>query len=142
MAASATCVFCRIVSGDIPATKVHEDAHVVAFLDVQPLRPGHVLVVPRSHVARLHDMPHAEADALWRAVHAIAPRAEKALGASATTIGVNNGRASGQEVPHVHVHIVPRKEGDGAGPFHAAFPDRPSVTREEMQAIAERMRSG
>ena len=129
------------MKGDIPSYKVHEDAHAVAFLDIQPLREGHALVIPKQHATRLQELPPAEADALWRAVHAVAAKTEAATGATGTTVAVNNGRAAGQEVPHVHVHVVPRKEGDGAGPVHAAFPDRPSLAREELQALAERVRA-
>lgn len=137
--AAPQCIFCRIVNGEIPSTKVHEDAHTLAFLDIQPLAKGHVLVVPKTHHAHLQDMPKEGADALWHAVHALVSRVETALQAEATTVAVNNGRAAGQEVPHVHVHVVPRTSGDAGGPIHAAFPERPTVSREEMSEIQKRI---
>lgn len=133
-----SCIFCRIAKGEIPSTKVHEDPYTIAFLDIQPLAPGHVLVVPKAHLARLRDLPSASADALWRAVHAIIPRAEKAVGGEATTVAVNDGRAAGQEIAHAHVHIVPRKTGDHGGPIHAVFSQRPTLSKEELAAIAKR----
>ena len=117
-----SCIFCRIVAGEIPAEVVFRAPDVVAFLDLQPLADGHVLVVPRAHAACVEDLKPAEADALFRAVVRLAGPVRAALGAAGTTIGVNNGEATGQTIPHVHVHIVPRREGDGAGSVHTIFP--------------------
>ncbi len=121
-----SCIFCRIVAGEIPAEVVAREPEVTAFLDVQPLADGHVLVVPRAHVAAIEDLPPDAADALFRAVVRLAGPVRTALGAAGTTIGVNNGEATGQTIPHVHVHIVPRREGDGAGSVHTIFPRRTS----------------
>ncbi len=117
-----TCIFCRIVAGEIPAEIVAREPEVIAFLDVQPLADGHVLVVPRAHVPRVEDLKPSAADALFRSVVRLAGPVREALAASGTTIGVNNGEATGQTIPHVHVHIVPRWEGDGAGSVHTIFP--------------------
>src|SRR5207249_6693588 len=116
------CVFCRIVAGEIPAEVVAREPEVVAFLDTHPLADGHVLVVPRAHVALVEDLEPGAADALFRAVVRLARPVREALGAAGTTIGVNNGDATGQTIPHVHVHIVPRWPGDGAGSIHTIFP--------------------
>jgi len=118
----SACIFCRIVAGEIPAEIVSREAEVVAFLDVQPLADGHVLVVPQAHVPRVEDMKPSAADALFRAVVWLARPVREALGAAGTTIGVNNGDATGQTIPHVHVHIVPRWPDDGAGSVHTIFP--------------------
>jgi histidine triad (HIT) family protein len=117
-----TCIFCRIVAGEVPAEIVAREPEVTAFLDVQPLADGHVLVVPRAHVPRVEDLKPSAADALFRAVVRLAGPVREALAAAGTTIGVNNGEATGQTIPHVHVHIVPRWEGDGAGSVHTIFP--------------------
>ena len=116
------CIFCRIVAGEIPAEIVWRDPEVVAFLDVQPLADGHVLVVPRAHAACVEDLEPTAADALFRAVVRLAGPVRVALGAAGTTIGINNGEATGQTIPHVHVHIVPRWPNDGAGTVHTIFP--------------------
>jgi histidine triad (HIT) family protein len=118
----SACIFCRIVAGEIPAEVVAREPEVVAFLDVQPLADGHVLVVPRAHVAAVEVLDAAQADALFRTVVRLAGPVRAALDAAGTTIGINNGEASGQTIPHVHVHIVPRWEGDGAGSVHTIFP--------------------
>jgi histidine triad (HIT) family protein len=134
------CIFCRIVAGEIPAEIVAHEPEVVAFLDVQPLADGHVLVVPRAHVAQVEDLEPAAADALFRAVVRLAGPVRTALGAAGTTIGINNGDATGQTIPHVHVHIVPRTEGDGAGSIHTIFPRRTSRTLPDVgAAIRQRL---
>ena len=123
-----SCIFCRIVAGEIPAEIVARDDAWVAFLDVTPLADGHVLVVPTAHVATVEELPGADADALFRAVRRLAGPVRAAVGAAGSTIGVNNGAATGQTIPHVHVHIVPRWEHDGAGSVHTIFragPRRP-----------------
>ena len=134
------CIFCRIASGDIPAEVVAQDEHTVAFLDVQPLADGHVLVVPRAHVARVEDLDAETAAALFKAVHRLAGPVREGLGAAATTIGINNGEASGQTIPHVHVHIVPRWPHDGAGTIHTMFPRRARRPLEEVGEVIRKAR--
>ena len=136
------CIFCRIVAGEIPAEVVAREPDVVAFLDVQPLADGHVLVVPRAHVALVEDLEPAAADALFRAVARLARPVREALGAAGTTIGVNNGEASGQTIPHVHVHIVPRWEGDGAGSIHTIFRRRTRRSLADVGAAIRRASGG
>ena len=116
-----SCIFCRIVNGEIPAEVVAREPEVTAFLDVQPLADGHVLIVPRAHAACIEDLEPAAADALSRTVVRLAGPVREALGAAGTTIGINNGDATGQTIPHVHVHIVPRWPNDGAGSIHTIF---------------------
>jgi histidine triad (HIT) family protein len=133
-----SCIFCRIVAGEIAAEVVARDAGAVAFLDVQPLAEGHVLVVPRTHVARLEELTPADADALFRTVVRLVGPVRRALDAEAATVGINDGPASGQTVPHVHVHIVPRWTGDGAGTIHTIFPRR---TRRSLAEVGAAIRS-
>jgi histidine triad (HIT) family protein len=129
-----SCIFCRIVAGEIPAEVIASEADGVAFLDVQPLADGHVLVVPRAHVAPIEDLEPAAADALFRMVRRLAGPVRQALGAAGTTVGINNGAATGQTVPHVHVHIVPRWPDDGAGSVHTIFPRRTTRTLADVAA--------
>ncbi|HWG90918.1 MAG TPA: HIT domain-containing protein [Candidatus Thermoplasmatota archaeon] len=137
---SNACIFCKIAKGEIPSFKVHEDEHTLAFLDIQPLAEGHTLVVPKTHAVLIQDLPAADNAALWGAVQQVAAKLQKTTGAPATTVAVNNGRAAGQEVPHVHVHVVPRREGDGGGPIHAIFGKRPDLSKDAMAKLAERLR--
>jgi histidine triad (HIT) family protein len=132
-----SCIFCRIVAGEVPAEVVARGPEWTAFLDVQPLADGHVLVVPRAHVACVEDLPAADAGALFRAVTHLAGPVRVGLGAAGTTIGINNGEATGQTIPHVHVHIVPRWPDDGAGSVHTIFPRR---TRRPLAEVAAAIR--
>jgi histidine triad (HIT) family protein len=122
------CIFCRVVAGEIPAEVVHTNEGAVAFLDVQPLADGHVLVVPRRHVSRVQELGAEDAAAVFRAVAVVSGPVTRATNAEGLTIGVNDGPITGQTVPHVHVHVVPRHRGDGASSIHGMFragPRRP-----------------
>jgi histidine triad (HIT) family protein len=129
-----SCIFCRIVAGDISAEVVACDEGGVAFLDVQPLADGHTLVVPRAHEPSIEALDAPTAEALFRLVRRLADQVRRAVDAAGTTIGINNGEATGQTIPHVHVHIVPRWPNDGAGSVHTIFPRRTSRSLGEVAA--------
>jgi histidine triad (HIT) family protein len=136
---SSDCIFCSIVAGDIPGRIVHETASTIAFLDANPLAPGHTLVVPKAHHERLNDLDGDLAVELYESLHELVPRIEAAVDAPATTVAFNNGTAAGQEVPHVHGHVIPRFEGDGGGPIHVVAGDRPELSDDELDDIAARI---
>ncbi|WP_226482134.1 HIT family protein [Natrinema amylolyticum] len=129
-------IFSQIVEGEIPARIVYEDETTVAFLDANPLAPGHTLVIPKDEYERLNDVPEDVAADLYDTIHRMVPAVEESVDADATTVAFNNGEAAGQEVPHVHCHIVPRFEGDGGGPIHAVAGDRPDLADDELDDIA------
>ncbi len=139
----ADCIFCRIATGNAPAAMIVEEEKAMAFLDASPLAPGHTLVIPRPHAERLEDLDSETARTLMDLLRRLAPAVEEAVDAEATTVGFNNGRAAGQEVPHVHGHIIPRSRGDGGGPIHAVLPRQPEQADESPEdiatAIAERL---
>jgi histidine triad (HIT) family protein len=137
---SGECVFCRIIRGEIPSHKVYEDERTLAFLDVNPSTPGHTLVIPKAHIARVEDLPEEDAEALFMALHKIVGRIQEAVGAPASTIGVNNGRESGQEVPHVHIHIIPRSRGDRGGIIQGIARPQRFISREGLGEIADKIR--
>ncbi len=134
---SEDCIFCQIVAGEIPSHTVYEDDDVFAFLDVNPLAPGHTLVIPKGHHERLQDLPDDEAEDLYETLHELIPAVENAVDAPASNVGFNNGEESGQEVPHVHGHIIPRFEGDGGNPIHAVGGSPPDLDDDELETIAE-----
>jgi histidine triad (HIT) family protein len=109
------CPFCAIVRGEAPAHVVLDTPDGIGFLDVRPLFPGHVLVVPREHVVVLTDLPGPQVGPFFRLVQAAAAAVEAACGAQGTFVAVNN-RVS-QSVAHLHVHVVPRTKGDGLRGF-------------------------
>ncbi|MDH5791605.1 MAG: HIT family protein, partial [Candidatus Bathyarchaeota archaeon] len=126
--------------GEAPAHKVYEDEKAVAFLDIHPSAPGHTLIIPKAHMARVEDLPENDAAALFRALHRLVGPVQVAVDAPASTIGINNGRESGQEVPHVHIHVIPRSRGDRGGIIQgiARAPRRPN--EDEMRQIAVRIK--
>lgn len=111
----ADCIFCRIIAGEIPAAKVYEDDHVLAFLDVGPLSRGHTLVIPKGHWRTFDQVPAEVAGALGRVLPALSRAVTKATGIEAWNILQNNGRAAHQVVDHVHVHLIPKTSGAGLG---------------------------
>lgn len=132
-------LFTRIVEGEIPSHGVYEDETTYAFLDVNPLAPGHTLVIPKTPYERLEDMPRETAADVFGVLGEIAAAVEDAVDAAATTIAVNNGEAAGQEVPHVHWHVIPQFDDDTARPIHALF-DGADLSDEEMADLATRIR--
>ncbi|MFC3959753.1 HIT family protein [Halovivax cerinus] len=129
-------IFSQIVDGEIPARTVYEDETTFAFLDANPLAPGHTLVIPKDEYERLNDVPDDVAADLYATIHDLVPAVEDAVDADGTTVAFNNGEAAGQEVPHVHCHIVPRFEGDGGGPIHAIAGETPDLADDELDDIA------
>jgi histidine triad (HIT) family protein len=109
------CIFCRIVQGQVPAVRVHEDALTVAFMDAGQVNPGHVLVATRRHAASLFDITPQEAAAVMTAAQRIAAAARAAFDAPGLTLLQANGKEGGQTVFHFHLHVVPRHAGDGIG---------------------------
>lgn len=109
------CVFCAIVNGEAEAAVVLDADDLMGFLDVRPVFPGHTLVVPRSHVATLADLPEGMAGALLLAARRVAAAQRTALGAEGTFIALND--VVSQSVPHLHLHVVPRRKGDGLRGF-------------------------
>jgi histidine triad (HIT) family protein len=134
------CIFCRIVDGDVPSRTVYETDETLAFLDANPLVEGHTLVIPKSHHETVDELPPELAGAVFETVSAVTPHVEAAVDADGTTLAVNNGTAAGQEVPHTHVHVVPRFDGDGNGPIHRLFSGRPSLSEAELDDIAAAIR--
>lgn len=110
-----SCLFCDIAAGVQPADIVFEDAATVAFLDHRPLFPGHVLLIPRKHIVTLADLPSAEVGAFFQNVQRLETAVERAMQAEGSFVAVNN--IVSQSVPHLHVHIVPRRKKDGLRGF-------------------------
>ena len=107
------CIFCRIVAGQVPAATLIETDKVMSFMDVAPVNPGHSLVVPKRHVESLADLTQEELHVCIFAVQRVARVVLQATGAPGFNVLQNNHRCSGQVVPHVHFHIIPRRPDDG-----------------------------
>lgn len=127
----ADCIFCKIIAGEIPSSKVYEDDQVVAFLDISQVTPGHTLVVPKQHFRNLLEMDADSASQLFARVPDIARKVMKATGAKGMNILNNNEEIAGQTVFHTHVHLAPRyEETDGLQiSFEAHEPDFPALAQ-------------
>lgn len=135
-AGPADCTFCGVVAGDVPAHRVLDDDTAVAFLDVRPLFPGHVLVVPRRHAETLADLTEDELGPFFSRVRRTAVAVQHEMEAAGTFVAANN-RVS-QSVPHFHMHVVPRNRKDGLRGFfwpRTRYPDEA-----EAEAVAARLR--
>lgn len=129
------CIFCKIISGKIPAHKVYENDKIFAFLDVAPVSPGHTLVVPRSHHIDLLDTPDDVLSDMMTRTKKIADAVVKAVKADGFNLGCNTKKAAGQAVFHTHLHIIPRFDNDGLQPWPHQKP-----AQEELQKVADAIR--
>ena len=135
--ASMGCVFCAIVAGEIPASRVLDDDVAVGFLDARPLFPGHVLLVPREHVETLPDLPAADLGAFFERAQRLSVAVRDAMDAQGTFVALNN--VVSQSVPHLHVHVVPRRRKDGLRGFF--WPRTKYADDAERDAVAARIRA-
>ncbi|MFB6139386.1 MAG: HIT family protein [Halosimplex sp.] len=131
------CIFCQIVAGEIPSRTVAETDDVLAFLDANPLAPGHTLVIPKEHHEHVQDMPNDLAAEVFAVMQRLVGPVESAVDADGSTVAFNNGEVAGQEIPHTHGHVVPRFEDDGGRPIHSIFGERPDLDDGELDDIAE-----
>ena len=115
LAMKSDCIFCKIIRSELAAPQVYEDEHTVAFLDHRPLFPGHCLLVPKLHTDTLLELDDNLVQPLFTNAQKLARAVEKALQAEGTFIAINN--KVSQSVPHLHVHVVPRRKGDGLKGF-------------------------
>jgi histidine triad (HIT) family protein len=131
-----SCTFCRVVAGTLAAHVVLDEPHAVAFLDHRPLFPGHTLVVPRDHIPTLPDLPVEELGPYFRVVQRVAAALPPTVDAVGTFVAENN--VVSQSVPHLHVHVVPRRPKDGLRGFF--WPRGRYESDEEMTAVADALR--
>lgn len=137
---SDACVFCEIVRGTAPASFVYQDDTVVAFMDIQPIAQGHMLVLPREHAVLMTDINETAAMRTFRVARRLAAVARHTLAASGINIIVMDGETAYQDVPHFHVHVIPRYPGDGFGlTFPDTYENKPA--RAQLDAVAAALRN-
>lgn len=131
------CLFCKIIAKEIPSVGVYEDDQVYAFLDIHPVQPGHVLVVPKMHSEALHDASPSALQGLSLAIQRVGRAVMDGLGVKGFNLQQNNGTVAGQVIPHLHFHIIPRRENDGLHLWSGkAYAER------EAEGIADKIKSG
>ena len=129
------CIFCKIVGKEIPNHTVFEDDGTLAFLDIFPCAKGHTVVIPKAHAETIFDLGEREYDEFFIAVKKTMERIQGVLASQGFTVGWNHGKAGGQAVPHVHVHVLPRYDGDGGGGMHSVVKNPGSMSVAEVAAL-------
>lgn len=127
-----TCIFCKIMIGDVPAKIVYRDEYVQAMLDIHPCASGHTLVIPTEHVETLSDVPTEKLAQLFSAVQNVISKLSRAFAPDGFTIGINHGKAGGQAVEHLHIHIIPRMTNDGGGSLHSVVQTKMQPSLDEV----------
>ncbi len=132
------CIFCKIIEGKLPSSKILENSEVLAFLDINPVTEGHVLVVPKEHSKNILEVSEKPMKELFKAIQAIGKAQMNAFGAQGFNVLQSNSPAAGQAVFHTHFHVVPRKEGDG---LRLGWPARQGIKEklEEIQKLLKKV---
>ena len=133
------CVFCKIVNGEIKSRLIMESKNSIAFLDAFPVTKGHTLVISKTHYGKIQDMSQHDSTDLFRVVCEVVSKIDKITGS--TLLAIHNGKESGQEIPHVHVHLIPRQSNDLAGPVHSMFKNKPNLSDEEFDQLHMMLKS-
>ena len=133
------CIFCKIANKEIPTRIITETENSIAFLDAFPVSRGHTLVIPKNHYEKVQDMTDIDNNDLFDTVHKVISKVDKLTGS--TLLAIHNGKDSGQEIPHVYVHLIPRQSSDQVGPVHSMFKDRPKLSDEELDELCAKIKS-
>ena len=134
-------LFSRIVAGEIPAQTIFEDERWIAVLDLFPVEPGHLLLIPKHETAFVADLPDEDLAALGGVVARGPALPKRALGCPAVSVLIRDGKEAGQEIPHVHVHLVPRTAASGRGFAPGAYADTDAARDAAMAAMGDRLRA-
>ena len=131
------CIFCKIASKEIPAKILVETESCIGFLDAFPLAKGHALIIPKNHYEKIQDLPVDVNNEIFSTVHRLISKIDSLTGA--TLVAVHNGKDSGQEIPHVHVHLIPRSKDDSAGAVHSMFTKKPELSKSEFDDLCNKL---
>lgn len=131
------CLFCNIVKGDIPSHKIYENDKALAFLDINPISLGHSVIIPKEHAGTVIDLPEDQVEPVFQVVKKVTEMLSKSLDADNFTIGINHGRMLGHpDIDHLHIHVIPRFEGDGGKDLHSVVNNPPeediATTKEKI----------
>jgi histidine triad (HIT) family protein len=133
------CIFCKISNKEITSKIITETKNSVAFLDAFPVSFGHTLVIPKNHYEKVQDMSSIDSIDLFNTIHDVITKVDKITGS--TLLAIHNGKDSGQEIPHVHVHLIPRQPSDQAGPVHSMFKNRPKLSDRELDELCSKIKN-
>lgn len=127
------------MKGEIPAKIIEKTNKSLAFMDAFPLAIGHSLVIPKNHYEKMQEIPPEENAELFETVRKVLSKVDKLT--NSTLVALHNGKDSGQEIPHVHIHLIPRSKEDSAGPVHSMFKNRPKLSDKEFNELLEKLKS-
>lgn len=127
------------MKGEIPAKIIENTNKSLAFMDAFPLAKGHSLVIPKNHYEKMQEIPPEENAELFETVRKLLSKVDKLT--NSTLVALHNGKDSGQEIPHVHIHLIPRSKEDSAGPVHSMFKNRPKLSDKEFNELFEKLKS-
>lgn len=126
------------MKGEIPAKIIENTNKSLAFMDAFPLAKGHSLVIPKNHYEKMQEIPPEENAELFETVRKVLSKIDKLT--NSTLVALHNGKDSGQEIPHVHIHLIPRSKEDSAGPVHSMFKNRPKLSDKEFNELFEKLK--
>lgn len=131
------CLFCSIAKKEIPAEVIYENAEAMVFLDIHPMAPGHALVIPKRHAETILDLAENDFVSIFKAIGEVERMVIKSLKPDGFTLGINQGKVSGQEVDHLHIHVVPRFFDDGGKSFQTIVRN---TSKESIKEIAKKLK--
>jgi len=132
------CIFCKIIKKEIPAKIIAETEKSLAFMDAFPLTKGHSLVIPKTHYEKVQDISSEDNADLFETVRRTIGKVDKIT--NATLVAIHNGKESGQEIPHVHIHLIPRSPQDSAGPVHGMFHKAEKLSESEINELYNKLK--
>jgi histidine triad (HIT) family protein len=132
------CIFCEIINGKIDARKIYETKHSIAILDAFPLKRGHTLIISKTHKAKIQELDKEENNDIFSTLHFLISHIEKTFEGNSTLIAIHNGENAGQEIPHIHIHMVPIKKSDKHVAIHSMF-TKEKFSEDELDKIWKKM---
>jgi len=132
------CIFCKIIAKEIPAKILYEDEDTISFLDAFPVTKGHTLVIPKQHFPQIQDMSSKINEKLFKTLHKMISKVDSVKGS--TLVLIHNGKDSGQEIMHVHVHLIPRGSDDSGDSLDVAFHNKPKFSESEINSVFDKLK--
>ena len=131
------CIFCKIISKEIPVKLLVETDLCIGFLDAFTLTKGHTLIIPKNHYEKIQDLPADVNSEIFSTMHKLISKVDSLTGA--TLVAIHNGKDSGQEIPHVHIHLIPRSKDDSAGAVHSMFTKKLKLSESEIDDLCNKL---
>jgi histidine triad (HIT) family protein len=132
------CIFCKIINGKLNARKIYETKHSIALLDAFPLKKGHTLIISKAHKTKIQELNKEENNDIFSTLHFLINHIEKIVESNSTLVAIHNGEESGQEIPHIHIHVIPIKKSNKSTAIHSMF-TKEKFSEDELNDIWKKM---